>query len=369
MEEVFIDEKNHNGLHSQDPNQKSFVYQCTYKNQDAIVKIAHGTKQLRNNSLETERWVYQNLVPKILEIVPGRVVQSLASLQYEKKPASWPAIPNGIKWGGKIVHALVLERVAGLTLRQLLETKSKEKGDIQQLLDDVLLQCAAVLDAFQTVGLMHNDLHCGNVLVEELAEPEEWTWNKYEFKSKWKVKIYDFDHASKTPTANDRSVVENTFLTQRRCKELCECNVFTRSFDWWGLLQGVYSDLETSPLVGASKYREKLLQMQSGIGTKELPDPKNKDRDYTGRLVWIARPCTCTAARCSNSKIQKSWLEDLGPPSKYLNAYLNSRVAERKNSKGQEHKPLRKTPSTTCGVVMYNGKSCPRPRGTCQYHR
>lgn len=346
------------GLHSNDPGQTSFVFKCTYNGQDAIVKLSPGSQQLGNNALETERWMYQNVVPKILEVVPGRVIRCLAVHQYTKKPPGWPSIKN-LNWN-EPVHALVLERASGETLRDLLE-KASPQLNLQELLDDVLLQCAAVLDAFQRYGVMHNDLHCGNVFVKKLTQPEKWKWDQYEFESKWKIQLYDFDHASKTATAADGQQVENTLLTQRLCKSSCECNKFEESFDWWGFLQGLYSDLKDCPIKGAKAYRTKLAKWVKGITTEEVPATLNKKIKYTGKLLWIARPCTCAVADCTKYTLQTGWLKELGPPSSYLKKHLKAQPREKTGYTSSRS-------TSTCGVLMLNGQHCGRVWNRCQYH-
>lgn len=363
MEDIIFDAGDNRGLHSNDPNQTAFIFKCTYLTQKAIVKIAHGSDKLNNNSLETERWIYKNIIPNILERVPGRVVKSLGSFKSAKKPDHWPEI-RGITWGsGNTIHALVLERVEGVTLRELLETTSNT--DIQSLLNDVLLQCAAVLDAFQRVGLMHNDLHCGNVFVQELDTPEKWTWSQHEFKTKWRVKIYDFDHASKTPTTEDPQLMENTWLTKVLCKSSCECNNFTTGFDWWGLLQGLYYDLTTSKLRGAKQYRKYLKELVPGIATEILPAILRNGVNYTGMLLWTQRPCTCKEATCTTYTIQQNWLRLLKPPS----VYLETKGGENDVSKDKNQNMLPQKSATKCGAIMVNNQVCKRPKDQCQYHK
>lgn len=97
------------------------------------------------------------------------------------------------------------------TLRELFTKNSPTSEDA----NGILLQCLYALVYFQEIGLQHNDLHLGNIFVEETPSNISLQFSNqttFTFKCKYIVKIYDFDFSSIVPTKYNY----NTFYPNRR---------------------------------------------------------------------------------------------------------------------------------------------------------
>lgn len=127
-----------------------------------------------------------------------------------------------------------------------------KQDQVTLFLEDVFFQVAYALLCFQDFGLMHNDLHIGNVFVEDLDPKTETctfqtTLNRYySRKIRYKVRIFDFDHASVTTTPYNSRPVINPLLdfTEEQTLSLCyiqgECNNFRHNFDLYNFTASLY---------------------------------------------------------------------------------------------------------------------------------
>ena len=106
----------------------------------------------------------------------------------------------------------------------------------------VMVQLLFCLAYFEDIGLMHHDLHLGNVLVEETDKPVTFDLkiNKtkiIKFTCNHVVKIYDFDRATVRRTKYQNISSDNSLLNLL-CARLGTCNKFTVGWDlaqvcWW----------------------------------------------------------------------------------------------------------------------------------------
>lgn len=122
----------------------------------------------------------------------------------------------------KNAKILMLERSQGTVLKNW---KGKTVDDQRQ----VLFQILYTLHVFNQYNLRHNDLHEGNVFVEELPTPVNLCYvvgkSKYFMKTKWFVKIYDFDLATIV------GVTINTRIEDYYCKQYGICNEKNTKYD------------------------------------------------------------------------------------------------------------------------------------------
>ena len=134
----------------------------------------------------------------------------------------------------KKVRILLTERGTGSTLFQW------NDSDYEWVC--VLVQLLFCLAYFEDIGLMHHDLHLGNVLVEKTDKAV--TYNLKISKTKFVkftcnhiVKIYDFDRATVRKTKHQNISSDNSLLNIL-CNRLGTCNKFTVGWDlaqvcWW----------------------------------------------------------------------------------------------------------------------------------------
>jgi len=83
--------------------------------------------------------------------------------------ASVHCIAKTKKYNPSHAYLLLLERARGKQVGDLLDA---HQGDAQ-FWSTVLFEVIWTLRCFKDVGLMHNDLHSGNVFVDELPQPIE----------------------------------------------------------------------------------------------------------------------------------------------------------------------------------------------------
>jgi hypothetical protein len=120
------------------------------------------------------------------------------------------------------LHILVLEKGNGKALLHYFKTYVMEWDFFWK---PVLFQIMYTLACFWKVGLQHNDLHFGNIMIEEgdyTLSYEVNTQTYFTFRTKFMVKIFDFDLATKFPTLYDDTFIRNPAAhpTGSRCREL-----------------------------------------------------------------------------------------------------------------------------------------------------
>jgi hypothetical protein len=134
----------------------------------------------------------------------------------------------------------VLERAAldaKPVLNFLRERRISSLRDVKRFVNPLLFQVAYTLMCFKDVGLMHNDLHSGNVFVTLLPRSVERTYmiskrRSVTVRSRVFVQIFDFDFASKHATRYDSCAFRNTTLDTFFCHgKRPICNKYTESYD------------------------------------------------------------------------------------------------------------------------------------------
>ena len=170
------------------------------------------------------------------------------------------------------------EQLDAMTIN-LIITKRKANINLEEWLHEdrpwsvilcIVFQVLFTLECFNLVGLRHNDLHLGNILVQDLMEGNESgpiPLTKYEFDgkiyyvpSRYRVLIYDFDRSSLTRGGAPK----NNFLEQSLCKRVGECNgpsIFYDLFKFLTIMQDILDD----HVVKTDK------------GYRRIRDPRQKD--------------------------------------------------------------------------------------------
>ena len=187
-------------------------------NPHVFIKLAFGT---RKDALYYERLIYCKVTQKLLTlrytpcIVPFigyvQIHNNIAERCIIERSTAVPtssgklcvAIAALLKSKGvraddlSVGHALITEVNTGTTLGEWLQ-QPRTVEDWEQ----VYFQLIYTLQCFAEIGLTHWDLHSGNAFVEMLPTPVASVWclgnGVYKhMRSRWLLKIYDFDRSSK----------------------------------------------------------------------------------------------------------------------------------------------------------------------------
>ena len=104
---------------------------------------------------------------------------------------------------------------------------------------DYMFQFVFACYSMFLAGLAHNDLHAGNVYVEQRDSPEVVTYvfgdndESVTFETKIKIKIFDFDRSY------SKGLGDNPFLTNL-CGMSGACNKVVKIKDLWKIFHGIY---------------------------------------------------------------------------------------------------------------------------------
>jgi hypothetical protein len=286
-----------------DSSSSSIVCEGTFKGEEVFVKISFEADNIRyDNALQIESEVYAQVVPLLSQHTPnmmpfiakgecGTFYASLKDLSM-KKIINQKVLKDLIKE----MRSDNIEFIYNIDKMQLVVTK-KAKGkklydwltefysstkivDLANFTKDVLMQIAYTLLIFEDFGLMHHDLHAGNIFVEKLPSPLLYSIdigkkvlvrNIHYF-----VQIYDFDHSTKVSTEFNNIILHNNLLDYDFCSRFGECNKFTSDFDWFTILESMNNSHPGLP------YISQLVDDDLLVGTfNSLP------------LASGGHPCTC----------------------------------------------------------------------------
>lgn len=230
-----------------------------------------------------------------------------------------------------------------------------------EYIPDILFQIAYTLVVFQAFGLAHNDLHTGNIFIEELKEPKVLTFqvgpDKFiKHETKVIVKIFDFDRSVKMSTPLQDESIFNPRLTKKDCPTKGDCNTYMINKDWFTFLSFLKKDLNDirrklesnsteRELVKekirtleciTSKHFEKSKVDQNPLlipvkGHDEYGRPRRKkneeeknEEEKNDELFWWGRPCYYMDHK--NCKLDPNILSSIQTPYEYImeHHYKNS---------------------------------------------
>lgn len=148
---------------------------------------------------------------------------------------------------------LMTEKIKG---ERLSEYKYKTAGELKQIIFQVLY----TLHQLNLLGIRHNDIHSGNVMIETMKEPTYYRVGGKTFKTQGvRAKIYDYDHS----TFVDKELSEkyiNTDVVEEIygfCDSFGECPnpntkfdllVFLNSWEWIGEWKDFLKPLKIKPV-------------------------------------------------------------------------------------------------------------------------
>jgi hypothetical protein len=214
---------------------------------NVIIKASFKSTNREDNSLDVERAIYKNIItnltnnhhtPNVMAylgsstcltpatdfLLPTDIAQNFAS-------EARPILSSGA-YDKNHLELLFLERSDGMTLTMWLQMGRSERDILS-----IMFQVVYTLMCFANVRLRHNDLHFGNIFVEEVPDNKTITMyfnmggNKYiELNTKFIVKIYDFDRGSCVHPAVPRNLFLD-FGGGGMCKNFGVCNIPNNKYD------------------------------------------------------------------------------------------------------------------------------------------
>jgi hypothetical protein len=102
--------------------------------------------------------------------------------------------------------------------------------DFGKILFPIIFQIAVACYSMSLSKMVHNDLHSGNIFVEQLSDPVTSIYvinnKKYTIKSEFKVYLYDFDRSYCERFGN------NPLLTGDKCEYNSQCNEYIENKDF-----------------------------------------------------------------------------------------------------------------------------------------
>lgn len=252
-------------------------------NRAIAVKVSFASL-VGDNSLELERFVYQKVTTPLImkDVTPHTMLyvgtfecrDFLAKLMDQQKTNTahnmvasdlmlqMMAMTRGryaSQFDWNKMTMLVLERGRGQSLLTWMQRRrSWANWKI------VLFQIMYTLACFWEVGLMHNDLHGGNIWIDPII-PQPFTYLvhsppilshrhigpkplMYQMEAQWMCKLYDFDLAYKWDTPNNTHQMNNTRITKYGlCKTHRVCNASNPVFDFHHILQSIRHQLASKP--------------------------------------------------------------------------------------------------------------------------
>jgi len=124
----------------------------------------------------------------------------------------------------------------------------------------IIFQIFTACYAMSLSKMVHNDLHAGNIFIEQLDKEDIFEYcinnNRYKIKTKYKVFLYDFD----------RSYVErfgnNEILTDALCNGSSQCNTYIENKDILKILCYIYNKVNIDILLSTiTDNKEKLKEL------------------------------------------------------------------------------------------------------------
>ena len=289
--------------------------------QDVVAKITFDSNIKEDNSLSVEAYIYSHIVPVLQKRSTPNLMTFLGygtcgNFGQTSKDMSTADVPHAKEFTSRSQDNCNKKR------REIQlwpsESHSHEKKPVvkplgewlqsewygwnsterEAFISDVLLQVAYTLLVFEDIGLMHNDLHTGNVFVEELEQPLNLSFGVTDEKSvsrdvSFFVRLFDFDHSAKVPTIHWDITVYNSLLATTMCRYVGECNNFRRNADWFTVLHFMYKITKYQNL--ETIVNQQLLS--HGIVHKD-PFTGKPLGNATGLLAHMGHACQCTNNTC-----------------------------------------------------------------------
>jgi hypothetical protein len=216
-----------------------------------VIKIAFMPLNILNNSLIIEEQIYRNIITNLLynNHTPHLVeyINSIEKCQFSintftsklssRDKEIFILAINGLKtdyfdeYNFDQSVITILKQSEKTTLADVLDNRSLSTDNIFIL----LFQLLYTLLVFNSIGLIHNDLHFRNIFVNQLDDEiilnYKWKDNIFSIKTRYMIKIFDWDRGSIYHPAVQR----NFELDVGYCIDFGQCNGLTFN-DYEGIL-------------------------------------------------------------------------------------------------------------------------------------
>lgn len=146
-----------------------------------------------------------------------------------------------------ILHILLLEKlykkksgVKSVQLEDYIENSSLHMN--LYFWKNMLFQILYTLRCFQEVGLIHNDLHLFNILVDYRDKPVDIYYQTsktsyFKITTNYIIKIFDYDRSTKYSTKYNKTVINNDGLNELLlCEDYGQCNYRNDKIDYIKIL-------------------------------------------------------------------------------------------------------------------------------------
>lgn len=277
-------------------------------------------------TLETERFIYENVVnsllicgytPHVLAYYATLNCDTFLSSSARRQNAQTLKLIQNFqserfseRYDNQKMRASVVERAqGGITMMEFFDQNQTSFDSLfPTILLPMLFQVFYTLAVFAEIGLMHNDLHLGNVFIEQLPELETNYYrvgNKtFAVKSRHQVRLFDFDRSVKIPTSFDSSSLQNTGL-YFHCRKFGQCNELNQRAELFPFvaflfennttlqnteLQDFITQIVPEDLLDRLTHDEKMFE-------EVIPTIPGTTLAYRGRL------CVCNDIDCSTCTI------------------------------------------------------------------
>ena len=198
---------------------------------------------------------------------------------------------HGNKYDWNQSQIIMCERGDGHSLHDCVQKnllKSEDYGFIY-------LQVIFCLGFFEDIGIVHHDLHLGNVWIDRSDKFYKYRLfihktlpKPIEFVTNILVKIYDFDHSTLSQTFyNKNKVVNNMLEAKQLCKMGGLCNQFTYGRDYYQFAWWMYHTGKLPSLIKT--------MIEQSVNPAFLQNRMGKE---VGSLFLDGHPCVVTGASC-----------------------------------------------------------------------
>lgn len=219
----------------------------------------------RDNSLEVEYHVYNEIISNFLKyhITPHLIMFiGYATCEIHTCPNIPPLLEKIIKESHQTIekkqqnrynfdemHILLLEKSKGRKLHDHIQSNDLSWKDWKA----ILFQLIYTIQCFLEIGFMHNDMHAGNIFVDEIPETSfvyfvnfgKKNMQCFNVKTKYMLRIYDFDFA----TYKSLSVFsKNNYTPQQNTKvssnsSLCKKGGICKQVNWYTDLFRIFTGI------------------------------------------------------------------------------------------------------------------------------
>ena len=293
-----------------------------------------------DNSLQIERDIYRKVVNALIlcGFTPHVVVYygTLHCDQFQKsiKEArkSRKELKNALKNIVKQVNTLSLnvERMRAVVTEGLSTGKYQqyisEELDFQSQLI-ILFQVFYTMAVFAQVGLVHNDLHTGNVFIDLIEKPlrnrylitdNDKKVFVYELESKYQARLYDFDRSEKISMFGDltleTAIHNNRLLPGDACIRFGYCPVLNERSEVYAFCASAYEhnnpepknpDDPKLPPINAelNQFLEKIVPLELLKRPFRKPESVEDDIVVGETLSFKYRLCTCNEPNCATCTV------------------------------------------------------------------